>query len=74
MVISQSGRIVMASSPPGIWIVAPDGQLQGRMPIPEDVITNVTFAGEDLKTLYITAGKTLFTTRVTTPGWVVHRR
>lgn len=60
--------------PPGIWIVTPDGQLEGRIPIVEDVLTNVTFGGEDLKTLYIAAGKTLFTTRITIPGFVVHRR
>lgn len=59
---------------PGIWIVSPGGTLHGRIPIPEDVLTNVTFGGDDLKTLYITAGKTLFTTRVTIPGFVVHRR
>ena len=40
----------------------------------EDVLTNVTFGGEDLKTLYVAAGKTLFTTRVEIPGWVVHRQ
>lgn len=60
--------------PPGIWIVTPSGQLEGRIPIVEDVLTNVTFGGEDLKTLYIAAGKTLFTTRVEVPGFVIHRR
>ncbi|MEX2286762.1 MAG: SMP-30/gluconolactonase/LRE family protein [Planctomycetaceae bacterium] len=60
--------------PPGIWIVTPAGELIGRIPVVEDVLTNVTFGGDDLKTLYITAGKTLFTVRVEVPGWVVHRR
>jgi gluconolactonase len=60
--------------PTGIWIIRPDGKLLGRLPIPEDVITNVTFGGDDLRTLYITAGKTLFTTRTAIPGWLVHRR
>jgi gluconolactonase len=63
-----------ADVPPGIWIISPAGELRGRIPIPEDVITNVTFGGPDLKTLYIAAGKTLFQVRVTIPGWVVHRR
>ena len=63
-----------ADVPPGIWIVTPDGQLQSRIPIVEDVLTNVTFGGEDLRTLYIAAGKTLFVTRVEVPGWVVHRK
>lgn len=60
--------------PPGIWILSPRGEIRGRIPISEDVLTNVTFGGEDLRTLYITAGKTLFSVRVTTPGYVVHRR
>lgn len=59
---------------PGIYIVTSTGQLLGRIAIPEDVLTNVTFGDDDLCTLYITAGKTLFTARVSTPGYVVHRR
>lgn len=60
--------------PPGIWVITPDGQVQGRIPIPEDVLTNVTFGGADLKTLYVTAGKTLFQIRVANAGFVVHRK
>ena len=63
-----------ADVPPGIWIITPEGQIQGRIPIPEDALTNVTFGDDDLKTLYITAGKTLFRIRVTIPGFVVHRK
>lgn len=60
--------------PPGIWIIRPDGKLLGRLPILEDTITNVTFGGDDLRTLYVTAGKTLFQSRTTIPGWAVHRK
>ncbi len=86
MTIDQQGNLYIAAGisrsrgphesndvPPGIWIVKPSGELQGRVPIPEDVVTNVTFGGEDLRTLYITAGKTLFTIRGKVPGFVVHR-
>jgi gluconolactonase len=59
--------------PPGIYLVSPAGELHGRIPIPEDVLTNVTFGGDDLKTLYITAGRTLYSIRVAIPGYVVHR-
>jgi gluconolactonase len=59
--------------PPGIYVISPQGNLHGCIPIPEDVLTNVTFGGDDLKTLYITAGRTLFSIRVTIPGYVVHR-
>ena len=63
-----------ADVPPGIYIITPSGELKGRIPVPEDVLTNVTFGGPDLRTLYITAGKTLFSMRVSTPGFVVHRK
>jgi gluconolactonase len=56
--------------PTGIYVVTPQGKLLGRIPIPEDVITNLAFGGEDGRTIYVTAGKTLFTTRVGTPGQV----
>ncbi len=59
---------------PGVYVIRPDGTLLGRIPVTEDVITNCTWGGPDLKTLYITAGKTVFQVRVEVPGWVVHRR
>jgi gluconolactonase len=60
--------------PPGIYLIAPSGKLLGRIPVVEDVLTNVTFGGDDLRTLYVTAGKTLFSVRVAVPGFVVHRK
>ena len=59
--------------PPGVYVVRPNGEVLGRIPVFEDVITNCTWGGADLKTLYITAGKTLYRVRVDVPGWVVHR-
>lgn len=56
--------------PTGIYVITPEGKLLGRIPIPEDVITNLAFGGDDGRTIYVTAGKTLFTTRVATPGQV----
>lgn len=44
----------------GVHIFAPDGSLKQFIPITEDTITNSAFGGTDLKTLYVTAGKTLF--------------
>src|SRR5262245_17387014 len=46
--------------PAGVYVISPAGKLLGRIPIPEDVITNVAFGGRDRKTLYVTAGKTLY--------------
>lgn len=56
--------------PPAIYIISPEGELRGKIPVPEDVLTNLAFGGPDGRTIYITAGKTLFTTRVETPGQV----
>ena len=44
----------------GIHVFAPSGELLEHIPIPEDTITNAAFGGPDLRTLYVTAGKTLF--------------
>lgn len=59
------------SVPPGVYVISPEGKLQGRIPIVEDLITNVAFGGPDRKTLYVTAGKTLykFGINVAGAGW-----
>lgn len=45
---------------PGIHVFAPSGEKINFVSIPEDLVTNCAFGGPDLKTLYVTAGKTLF--------------
>ena len=52
----------------GIYIISPKGALVKFIPIPEDYITNNAFGGPDMKTLYITAGKTLYKVRTEVPG------
>ena len=72
--ISQArGPHETAEVAPGVYAIRPDGKVLGRIPVSEDVITNCTWGGLDLKTLYITAGKTVYQTRVEVSGWVVHR-
>jgi gluconolactonase len=44
----------------GIHVFSPQGKLLRFLPVGEDTITNCAFGGKDLKTLYVTAGKTLF--------------
>jgi gluconolactonase len=44
----------------GVHVISPQGKLLRIIPIPEDTITNTAFGGADQKTLYVTAGKTLF--------------
>ncbi len=52
----------------GIYVFSPDGKLVRFIPIPEDTITNCAFGGPDMKTLYVTAGKTLFRIANDVPG------
>ena len=44
----------------GVYIVSPQGKALGFIPVPEDSVTNCTFGGPELKTLYITAGTALW--------------
>ena len=53
---------------PGIHVISPQGKLLRYTPIYEDTITNCAFGGPGLKTLYVTAGKTLFRIQVDVPG------
>jgi gluconolactonase len=55
----------------GIYVLSPEGKLLTFLPVPTDEVTNCAFGGEDLRTLYITAGGTLYSIRTTTPGRVV---
>jgi gluconolactonase len=82
MVLDEKGRLYVAGglnqpNPPnetadefkgGVYVLSPDGELLQFVPIPRDEVTNCTFGGVDLKTLYITAGGTLWSIRTTTPG------
>jgi len=81
----QKGRLYVAAglnkpNPPfepaldkkgGIYVFSPDGQLLTFLAVPTDEVTNCAFGGDDLKTLYITGGGTLYSIRTTTPGRVV---
>jgi gluconolactonase len=66
------GTAETTDNPPGIYVIAPAGKLLGRIPIPEDLITNLTFAGPEKKMLYVTAGKSLYKIRVNVSGWSVY--
>ncbi len=44
----------------GVHVFSPDGKLVKFIAVPEDTVTNCTFAGPDMKTLYVTAGKGLY--------------
>ena len=82
MVLDQKGRLYVAGglnkpNPPnetadefkgGVYVFSPEGKRVAFAPVPRDEVTNCTFGGPDLKTLYITAGGTLWSIRTTTAG------
>jgi gluconolactonase len=70
MTVTTDGRIVAtAGSGPkgGVTVFTPDGKPSAFIPVPESP-TNVEFGGPDRKTLYITAGKSLYRIETTMTG------
>src|SRR5205823_2118943 len=56
----------------GIYVIDPEtGKLLAFQGVPTDEVTNCAFGGDDLKTLYVTGGGTLYSIRTTTPGRVL---
>ena len=52
----------------GVYVISPAGKLLKFVPIPEDVITNNAFGGADMKTLYVTSGRTVYKLRTDIAG------
>ena len=52
----------------GVHVFSPSGELIEHIAIPEDTITNAAFGGDDLRTLYVTSGKTLYSIRTDITG------
>jgi gluconolactonase len=57
-----------ASAKTGVYVISPAGRLLKFIRIVEDLISNNGFGGPDMKTLFITAGKTLFKVRTDVAG------
>ncbi|MFK8110872.1 MAG: SMP-30/gluconolactonase/LRE family protein [Rubripirellula sp.] len=84
MAIDQQGRLYVAGGlnqphlphetadgfKAGVYVISPSGQLLDFAPIPKDEVTNCSFAGDDLRTLYVTAGGTLWSIRTHETGVV----
>jgi gluconolactonase len=74
MTVATDGRIVASAgsgADAGVHVFTPDGRRLALIPTPEPP-TNVEFGGADRKTLYITAGKSLYridTTMVGAQSW-----
>ncbi len=58
---------------PGIHVVSPQGKLLAFRETPEDTITNCTFGGEDLRTLYVACGSLLLSIRCQIAGKAGYR-
>lgn len=52
----------------GVYVLTQEGKLKEFIPVPLDEVTNIAFGGQDRRTLYISAGGTIFSIRVATPG------
>ena len=71
MTVTTDGRIVAAggtAEKAGVMVLSPEGRILATIPTPEDP-TNVEFGGDDRKTLYICAGKSLYRIKTTMTGF-----
>ncbi|WZO97413.1 SMP-30/gluconolactonase/LRE family protein [Isosphaeraceae bacterium EP7] len=55
----------------GIYVFSPTEKLLQMIPIPRDECTNCGFGGDDFKTLFVTAGGTLWSVKLNEPGRTV---
>ena len=82
MKLDQAGRLYVAAGlnrpnlpqetaetpTAGIYVFSPAGELLTLAPIPKDETTNCAFGDSDGKSLYVTAGGTLWKLRTSSPG------
>ncbi|HZT80983.1 MAG TPA: SMP-30/gluconolactonase/LRE family protein [Gemmataceae bacterium] len=55
----------------GVYVFSPEGKQLAFLPVPETP-TNCCFGGKDRKTLYVTAGKSLYRVRLNAEGFAVY--
>ena len=58
--------------PPGVYVITSKGELLGRIPIPEDLCTNLAFGGPGRRTLYVTSGKTVYRIPLAVSGYALY--
>jgi gluconolactonase len=61
-----------ADVPPGVYVITPGGTLLGRIPIPEDLCTNLAFGGPGRRTLFVTAGKSIYRVPLAVSGYALY--
>jgi len=86
MVLAKGGKLFVAGGrdraapaetvdmKAGVYVFSPAGKLIEVIPIPRDEVTNCTFGGPDLKTLFVTAGGTLWSVRTKVAGQLLWPR
>ena len=57
LAVEADGTVVVAALPQGLCVIEPDGRHQ-YVPLPDPMTTNVCFAGEDLRTAFVTLSGT----------------
>jgi dipeptidyl aminopeptidase/acylaminoacyl peptidase len=76
MVLDTRGNIYATAESgerTGVYVFSPDGKQLGFIRTPETA-TNCTFGDRDLKTLYITAGTSVYKIRLNTVGFLAYPR
>jgi gluconolactonase len=58
--------------PQGVYVISPQGKLLGRVPIPEDYVTNLAFGGPERKTLFVLAGTSVYKIPLAVSGYAVY--
>jgi gluconolactonase len=74
MVLDTNGNIYATAEDgklSGVYIFSPAGKQLGFLPTPETA-TNCTFGDKDLKTLYVTAGKSVYKVRLNATGFLAY--
>lgn len=64
----ERGTSETLDTQPGIHVISPEGKLLAYAKTPEGTVTNCTFGGKDLKTLYVTDGTHLLSIQTKIPG------
>lgn len=66
MTLDASGNLYLTGN--GVHVYSPDGQLLRHIEVPEDWTANVTFGGQDGRTLFITAMDAVYTLEMDVKG------
>ena len=66
MKVDRGGRLYVCG-PGGLWVLAPDGAVLGKLALPE-APHNLAWGDDDARTLYITAETSVYRLRLDVEG------